>query len=413
MAVVLVTALLGFGQGIVWAFVGGLTANLLLLDPLGTLPLTLLLVSAMVAGGSRLLGRLVWVYPMLAAFAGSVLADLLKLGHLPPGRRPAGRRPAAATVIPAAFLNAAILALILYPARVDDGQDGARGEPGMVIDVADLNEGRLDLARSRARFIAFAVTAALLLTILGGRLFQLQVVNGDEYAAQATRARTIEVPIRAPRGLVFDREGRALVVNVPSWTVKIRPADLPERGTGSAPAAPRDADGRRSARHAPAARRLPGIAVRPRSRWSGASAARRRCSSARSPRRCPACGGGGPVRRYLDEEGNPDGTLLSHILGYTGPINLDEFRSLDGQGYLRDDVIGRSGVEASYEEALRGTLRIAAVGARCLRTGSEGVDTVSEPVAGKNLMLTIDAGCSASRPTRCCGACRRPASSRA
>jgi rod shape-determining protein MreD len=117
-AVVLVTALLGFGQGIVWAFVGGLTANLLLLDPLGAVPLTLLLVSAMVAGGSRLLGRLVWVYPIVAIFAGSVVADLLTLGIYRLVDDPLAVGIPLDTIIPAAFLNAAIGALLLYPARL-------------------------------------------------------------------------------------------------------------------------------------------------------------------------------------------------------------------------------------------------------------------------------------------------------
>ncbi len=94
--------------------------------------------------------------------------------------------------------------------------------------MADLNEGRHDTPRSGARFVAFGVAAALLFTALGGRLFQLQVVNGDQYAAQAAATRTIEVALRSPRGLVFDRRGRPVVVNVPSWTVKIRPADLPD-----------------------------------------------------------------------------------------------------------------------------------------------------------------------------------------
>lgn len=116
-AVVLVTALLGFGPGIVWAFVGGLTANLLVQDPLGTLPLALLLVSAMVAGGARLLGRLTWVYPVLACFAGSVLADLIKLGVYRLVDDPLQVGIPLAQIIPAAFLNAAILALLLYPAR--------------------------------------------------------------------------------------------------------------------------------------------------------------------------------------------------------------------------------------------------------------------------------------------------------
>src|SRR5918996_5947959 len=95
--------------------------------------------------------------------------------------------------------------------------------------MADLNEGRLDLPRSPLRFVAFGVAAAILFAVLGGRLFYLQVLNGDRYAAQAAADRTVEVPIPAPRGLVFDRDGRPLVVNTPSWTVKVRPADLPEQ----------------------------------------------------------------------------------------------------------------------------------------------------------------------------------------
>lgn len=116
--VVLVTVLLGFGPGIVWAFVGGLTANLLVQDPLGTLPLALLLVSALVAGGARVLGRLTWVYPVLACFAGSIVYDLVELGVYRLVDVPLQVGVPVAQVLPAAFLNAALLALLLYPARL-------------------------------------------------------------------------------------------------------------------------------------------------------------------------------------------------------------------------------------------------------------------------------------------------------
>jgi rod shape-determining protein MreD len=117
-AVVMVTALLGFGPGIIWAFVSGLTANLLVQDPLGTFPLSLLLVSAMVAGGSRLLGRLTWVYPVLACFAGSIVADVIKLGVYRLVENPLEVGVPLELILPAAFLNAAILGLALYPARL-------------------------------------------------------------------------------------------------------------------------------------------------------------------------------------------------------------------------------------------------------------------------------------------------------
>jgi rod shape-determining protein MreD len=116
-AVVLVTALAGFGPGVVWAFAGGLTANLLTHEPLGAVPLSLLLVSAMVAGGDRLLGRLIWVYPILAAFAGSILADLVILGVFRLMEGPAVGVPID-LILPAAVLNAALTGLLLYPARM-------------------------------------------------------------------------------------------------------------------------------------------------------------------------------------------------------------------------------------------------------------------------------------------------------
>jgi rod shape-determining protein MreD len=117
-AVVLVTALAGFGPGVIWAFAGGLTANLLTHEPLGAVPLSLLLVSAMVAGGDRLFGRLIWVYPIMAAFVGSILADLVILGVF----RLMADGPALGVpidlILPAAVLNAALTGVLLYPSRL-------------------------------------------------------------------------------------------------------------------------------------------------------------------------------------------------------------------------------------------------------------------------------------------------------
>ena len=142
--------------------------------------------------------------------------------------------------------------------------------------MADLNDGRVDLHRSRGRFVAFGVAAVILLLALGGRLFQLQVVKGDEYARRAAADRTVEVPLPAPRGLDLRPRGRPLAVNTPSWTVKVRPADLPDtrrarvlarvaRVTGARPAGAAGSGSTPSA-----ARRSTS------SRSSAASAARRR-----------------------------------------------------------------------------------------------------------------------------------------
>ncbi|MBA2263244.1 MAG: penicillin-binding protein 2 [Chloroflexi bacterium] len=258
--------------------------------------------------------------------------------------------------------------------------------------MADLNDGRVDLQRSSSRFITFGVAAAILLLALGGRLFQLQVVNGDEYARRAAADRTVEVPLPAPRGLIFDRSGRPLAVNTPSWTVKVRPADLPDGDririlsrvaalTGGDLSVMRERlDAfvgspfdlvpieRGVSREAALllgerAETLPGIVVEVE-----------------------------PIRRYLDETGAASGTLLSHIVGYTGPVNREELARLEPEGYLPDDSIGRTGIEASFEGELRGSYGTQTVERDASGRQLKVIDTTRRPEPGTNLMLTIDAG---------------------
>ncbi|MGQ0609019.1 MAG: hypothetical protein ACT4OQ_11235 [Chloroflexota bacterium] len=116
-AVVLVTCLAGLLPGITWAFVAGLTANLLVGEPLGSVPLVLLLVAVAVAGGGRLFGGVVWIYPVAAASVGSVLADIGSLLVSQLVTEAAAAAPPIDILLRAAILNAAIVAILLYPAR--------------------------------------------------------------------------------------------------------------------------------------------------------------------------------------------------------------------------------------------------------------------------------------------------------
>ena len=121
-AVVLVTYLAGFMPGVTWAFVAGLTANLLVGDPLGSIPLAMLIVAVVVAGGSRLMGRLVWIYPVLATFVGSLVADLVALGvNQLVGDVVMATLPVE-LMLGAATLNAAVAALVVLPARALAGR---------------------------------------------------------------------------------------------------------------------------------------------------------------------------------------------------------------------------------------------------------------------------------------------------
>jgi penicillin-binding protein 2 len=257
--------------------------------------------------------------------------------------------------------------------------------------MADLNDGRLDLRRSPGRFAAFSVVAALLLVVLGGRLFQLQVVNGEEYARRAAADRTVEVPIPAPRGLMFDRVGRPVAVNTPSWTVNVRPADLPPgdrtrvlgrvaRLTDTPMATLR---GRLDAFRGSPFDLVPVV------RGVGREAALILGEeSATLPGVVVEVA---PIRAYLDKNGAQDGHLLAHVVGYTGPVSRDELAARSAEGYLRDDVIGKTGIEASFEEELRGTYGTQLVERDASGRQLKVIETLREPEPGTNLVLTIDA----------------------
>ena len=61
--------------------------------------------------------------------------------------------------------------------------------------------------------------AFILLAILGVRLYYLQVVKGEYYSERAENQRIRHIPIPAPRGVIFDRNGKILVDSRPTWNV--------------------------------------------------------------------------------------------------------------------------------------------------------------------------------------------------
>ena len=85
------------------------------------------------------------------------------------------------------------------------------------------DERRPRPARSLSRFLVFALAVVIAVTGLTARLFYLQIVDGGRLATLATRNRTVLESIPAPRGLIYDRNGRALVTNVATFVVKLRP----------------------------------------------------------------------------------------------------------------------------------------------------------------------------------------------
>lgn len=90
-----------------------------------------------------------------------------------------------------------------------------------------------------------------------------------------------------------------------------------------------------------------------------------------------------PVRNYVS------GSLASHILGYVGPINEDEYKEKKDI-YANDDVIGRTGVEYVFEEYLKGKNGTKQIDMSVDGT-SVGEYTTEEAISGSDIVLTIDA----------------------
>lgn len=248
-----------------------------------------------------------------------------------------------------------------------------------------------DLPRRSGRFVAFVVIAAVLFTILGGRLFQLQVIEGTVRAQEAEAAHTVAVPIPSQRGLVFDRLGRPLVVNVPTWTVSVRPADLTAHRRDAVIRRVADVTGTSAGA---LAMRLEAYSGSPLDLVPLVEDIGRDAALVLSEEAATLPGievQVVPRRQYLNEAGAVDGSLLSHITGYTGPVNATELDELADQGYLHDDHIGRTGIEASFEDLLRGEY-----GSALWERDASGrlvklVEQTSSPTPGRNLVLTIDA----------------------
>jgi len=89
-------------------------------------------------------------------------------------------------------------------------------------------------------------------------------------------------------------------------------------------------------------------------------------------------------RRY------PQGALMSHVLGWTGRISGPEYRRLRDQGYWPEDLIGKAGLEATFEDVLRGSFGLEQVDLDGEGRELHAPDILEQPVAGNSLELTID-----------------------
>ncbi len=234
----------------------------------------------------------------------------------------------------------------------------------------------------------------LMLAALGARAGYLDLGKGADYRNQAEGNRLRIAAVPAERGVIYDRNGTLLVRNVPDFTLTVTPADLPRdpaerqnlivqiaEAVGLTPV-----DVEKSLRNYPPNLASP-VPIKEHVEYEQALKL-----DIQSGRMSGVALSAGTKREILlKPEGATEPIMsLSHVIGYEGRINEAEYARLKKDGYLPTDAIGKTGVEAFYEQELRGLygkkqIEVDAFGRE------QNVLAADEPVQGKDLTLTIDA----------------------
>ncbi|HEY7133332.1 MAG TPA: penicillin-binding protein 2 [Candidatus Limnocylindrales bacterium] len=245
-------------------------------------------------------------------------------------------------------------------------------------------DGRHEYSRPNTRFLVFGLAMILAIGGLTTRLFYLQIVNGGQFAALSEGNRTASEAVPSARGLIYDRNGVALVKNVPTFAVKIRPVDLPEQRRDEVVARlatllkmdPADING--------------AIDSNPGSRFDLVRVATDVPDA--TARLLAEAGDALPGVEVVIEARRqyPEGPLVSQLLGYTGPVAPDQLTDLKAKGYLPDDLLGKTGLEAYYETDLRGTYGEKTVEKDAAGRKVQDLQTVQQATSGDSLTLTID-----------------------
>lgn len=262
------------------------------------------------------------------------------------------------------------------------GGAGQRAERRRDSSMAMIDSITVSNAKRVMRFKLLRIMLVCAMTILLGRSYYLQVIQGTAWHVQAEENRVSMTLQAAPRGIIYDRFGRQVVENIASTDLVLDPVSMPNQENESGlieglveytdlePAQVREALHQARGNIQPvllkkslthevvielerALKDLPGAQL--------ASAS---------------------VRNYLRPH------AMSHILGYTGLASAEEM--VNNQSLIMNDLVGKSGIEKKYDQELRGH-----PGAAYVEVNADGQPqkelSQASPEPGNDLVLTLDA----------------------
>jgi len=256
--------------------------------------------------------------------------------------------------------------------------------------VAMLNPGAFEDRREmQTRLMAMRVLSIFCFILLASAFWILQVVQHDKYGPWADKNYLRTIPLRAPRGVLFDRTGRVLVDNQDSFTIAFlreRTANMNEairllaEAIGVDEARVREPIQRAIARRDPAFRPIPIV--------EHATKQQVVAVRARLLELPEVVVQQVPARKY------PDDRMAAHLFGYVGEIQEPQLGRPEFTGLEIGAVVGQSGVERIYNARLQGvdghrTVVVNSVG-REIEYGEEGIVSRQDPQEGARMQLSVD-----------------------
>ncbi len=252
-------------------------------------------------------------------------------------------------------------------------------------DEAGISGMSLRSISNRRRLQVLLTASFLLIGVLSFRLVHLQLITGWIHRASAEENRTAIRDIPAPRGLIYDRNFQPLVRNVPTFSLSLVPSKLPE------------VIGDRDIIIARLASSLSVTEEELRTKIDSVSddyvdpvVVLERLDYDRA------------MQLFLDLRDLPSvvldvrgkrqylgGSSFSHLLGYTGKLNEEEYTTYGAQGYGKNEEMGKTGLELSYETELRGTNGKRRAEVDVLEQ-EQKIIAETAPVPGVDLILGID-----------------------
>jgi penicillin-binding protein 2 len=234
------------------------------------------------------------------------------------------------------------------------------------------------------RLAVMQYVLAVVFAALAVAFWVFQVAQHAKFRELAENNHLRALPLRAPRGIIFDRHGRVLVENRYSYTIAVVREQTPDLGatlrtlaaaTGVPEERLREALRRRA--REPAYRPIPVIEDATDAQLASVIARRLELPGVVVEQI--------PTRRY------PPDAMAAHLFGYVGEVTEAQLARAEFAGLRSGAIVGQAGLEQRYNALLMGR-----DGTRYVKVNSLGREIGSlkeldlEPVEGRRLRLTID-----------------------